>query len=485
MKQSVKNLRSSQTLLWYVNKLAPKPLTSDIILSPSTHTSSRFVAIESLRRLQKSRKPVNTIFNDLLAECPLESNDRQLATNIIYGVLRNRDSLDFMLQQLCMQPLTKLKPFIHQTLRTGLFQILYLDRIPESAAVNESVKAVQTARLPKKLQGFVNGVLRNSIRKRDELLILLNNTDRQILNHPLWLYERWEKHFGKDEAIRICKQNSKQANFSLHVNSCATDRESFLEILEKEGICAHKGKYCDDTVILEDFHGSINRLPGFRKGFFQIQDQGAQLLTHLISPVIQGGEYLDACAGVGGKTSILTQLTKALGSRVSAVEPEKMRRKKFVENMERLHPGLAIPLFPGSLQDFSASTSKRFHGILLDAPCSGTGVTRRHPDIRWNRQIEDIHRYQKIQIELLQTAATLLRPKGVLVYATCSLEKEENEQVIDKFLSCHPDFARESCTPYLPATTHHLITNGFFHPHPGAEIDGFFSARLIKLVSSS
>lgn len=446
----------------------------------STHTSSRFVAIETLRRLQKSRKPVNAIFNNLLAEHPLENNDRQLATNIIYGVLRSRDSLDFMLQQLCRQPLTKLKPFIHQTLRTGLFQILYLSRIPESAAVNESVKAVQAARLPKQLQGFVNGVLRNSIRKKDGLLSLLNNTDQQILNHPLWLYKRWEKHFGKNEAIRICEQNSNQANFSLQVNSCTTDRDNLLEILEKEGIYAHKGKYCNDTLILEDFHGSINRLPGFTEGFFQIQDQGAQLLTHLINPLIQGGEYLDACAGVGGKTSILTQIAEAVSARVSAVEPETMRRKKFVENMERLHPKQTIPLFPGSLQSFSASTNKRFHGIFLDAPCSGTGVTRRHPDIRWNRQIEDIHRYQKVQIDLLQTAAALLRPKGVLVYATCSLEKEENEQVVDKFLSDNPDFVQESCSPYLPAATHPLITNGFFNPHPDAEIDGFFGARLIK-----
>ena len=419
-----------------------------------------------------------------MAEYPLESNDRQLATNIIYGVLRSQDSLDFMLQQLCRQPLTKLKPFIHQTLRTGLFQILYLNRIPESAAVNESVKAVQAARLPKKLQGFVNGVLRNSIRKRTELLELLNNADRQIFNHPLWLYKRWEKHFGENEAIRICEQNSKQANFSLQVNSCATDRESLLETLGNAGICAHKGKYCDDTLILENFHGSINRLPGFREGFFQIQDQGAQLLPRFINPVVENGEYLDACAGVGGKTSILIQLAEPAGARVSAVEPKKTRRKKFVENIGRLHPNLTIPLFAGSLQNFAVSSNKRFHGILLDAPCSGTGVTRRHPDIRWNRQIEDIDRYQKIQLELLQTASALLLPKGVLVYATCSLEEEENEQVIDEFLSSNPDFVQKSCEPFLPATTHPLVTNGLFSPHPGSEIDGFFSARLIKIPSS-
>lgn len=449
-------------------------------MSPPTHTSSRFVAIESLRRLQKNRTPVNGIFNALLTEYPLESNDRQLAMNIIYGVLRNRDSLDFMLQHLCRQPLNKLKPFIHQTLRTGLFQILYLDRIPESAAVNESVKAVQAARLPKKLQGFVNGVLRNSIRRRNKLLKQLNDSDQPILNHPLWLFRRWEKRFGKNEAIRICVQNSKQAHLSLQVNSCATTRDSLLETLHKEERYVHKGKYCDDTLILEDFHGSLYSLPGFEEGFFQVQDQGAQLLTHLLQPMAHNGDYLDACAGVGGKTSILIQCAKTAGAHISAVEPEKMRQKKFVENMARLHPNMAIPLFTNSLQDFLMSTSKRFHGILLDAPCSGTGVTRRHPDIRWNRRIEDINRYQKIQLELLQTAATLLHPKGVIIYATCSLEKEENEQVIEKFLSANPDFVQESCVAFLPPEAHSLVTNGFFNPHPESELDGFFGARLVN-----
>ncbi|MEA3469807.1 MAG: 16S rRNA (cytosine(967)-C(5))-methyltransferase RsmB [Thermodesulfobacteriota bacterium] len=450
-------------------------------MPPAKNNSARFVAIESLCRLQKSRKPVTGIFNSVLTAYPLESNDRQLATNIIYGVLRKRDSLDCMLQHLCRQPLKKLKPFVHQALRTGLFQILYLDRIPESAAVNESVKAVQTARLPKRLQGFVNGVLRNSIRKRDELLNLLKNPEQPILNHPLWLYKRWEKQYGREEAIRICEQNNEQAVFSLQVNSCATDRNTLLEALRKKKINACNGQYCDATLILTDFHGGVSRLPGFNEGLFQVQDQGAQLLTRLIGPMVQEGEYLDACAGVGGKTSVLVQLAAPLRARISAVEPDVMRQEKFKENMKRLHPKLRLPLFPGSLQDFAVSNSKRFHGILLDAPCSGTGVIRRHPDIRWNRRVEDFDQYQKTQLDLLHTAATLLRPQGVLVYATCSLEEEENEQVIEQFLTHNPDFSLENCTSSLPSTAHTFVTKGCFAPLPGPEIDGFFSASLIKL----
>jgi len=454
-------------------------------LPPLHKKSARFVATKTLCELEKSRKPVKNIFNALLADYPLESNDRQLAVNIIYGILRKRESLDIMLQHLCSQPLKKLKPFIHQALRVGLYQIMFLDRIPESAAVNESVKAVKAARLPKRLHGFVNGVLRNSIRKRDELLALIKNPDHPILNHPHWLVGRWKKQYGEKEALRICKQNNEQAVFSLQVNSCVTDRETLLEHLQKNEIVAHPGKYCSDTLILDDFHGDVSRIPGFNEGHFQIQDQGAQLLSRLIGPMIpDDGEYLDACAGVGGKTSVLVQLAEQVQAKVSAVEPEKARLEKFKENMSRLHPSVDIPLFPHRLQDYAVSNSKRFHGILLDAPCSGTGVTRRHPDIRWNRRGEDFKHYQETQLELLQTAATLLLPNGILIYATCSLEAEENEQVIKQFLNRNPDFSLEDCTASLPPTALSLITNGYFSPMPSTEIDGFFSARLRNKPSS-
>lgn len=447
---------------------------------PSQNKSARFVAIKTLCKLQKSRKPVNSLFNKVLTEYPLESNDRQLATNIIYGLLRKQESLDTMLQHLCPQPLKKFDPFVLQALRVGLFQILYLDKIPESAAVNESVKAVQAARLPKRLHGFVNGVLRNSIRKREELLALVTNPAQPILNHPGWLTKRWEKRYGKKETLRICIQNNEQAAFSLQINSSTTDRATFRATLEEDTITNHCGSYCEDTLILEDFNGGVAGLPGFDEGYFQVQDQGAQLLAHLIGPMVQDGEYLDACAGVGGKTSVLIQRALPVRARVSAVEPDKARLEKFKENMKRLHPSLDVPVFPGTLQDFAQSSSKRFHGILLDAPCSGTGVIRRHPDIRWNRRADDFSHYQQTQLELLQAAATLILPQGILVYATCSLEEEENDQVIERFLADNNMFSLDTCSSPLPDAAQPLLSGNYFAPLPGPEIDGFFGARLIR-----
>lgn len=444
--------------------------------------SARFVAIATLCELQKSRTPVNTIFTSVLTEHPLENNDRQLAANLIFGLLRNRESLDIMLQYLCRQPLKKFHPFVLQALRVGLFQIMYLDRIPESAAVNESVKALQAMHLPKRLHGFVNGVLRNAIRKREELLSLTENPASPILNHPEWLTKSWEKRYGRLETLRICRQNNDQAALSLQINSCLTDRDTFCKILSQNGINSHSGKYCTNTLILEDFNGAVHEIPGFTEGHFQIQDQGAQLLAHLVGPMTDKGEYLDACAGVGGKTSVLIQMAKTPMASVAAAEPDKGRRTRFTENMRRLHPDLDIPLFSGTLQEFAATTSKRFHGILLDAPCSGTGVIRRHPDIRWNRRPEDLSRYQEIQLELLQAGTTLLLPGGTLVYATCSLQEEENEQVIERFLTANKDFILEECSASLPSKAHQLCNKNFFAPLPGNEIDGFFGARLTRLA---
>ena len=422
--------------------------------------------------------PVAPLFDTLVCELHIQNSDRQLAKNIIYGTLRKRQSIDCILEELCSQPLKKIKPFVYQALSVGIYQLLYLDRIPESAAVNESVKAVQAAKLPKKLQGFVNGVLRNVIRKKDTLLPLINTPERPILNHPRWLTDCWQQQFGKTEMERICSHNNSPAELALQVNSCSTDTDTLLRLLQDHDVIAQKGHHCDTTLIVKEYHGSIPELPGFSEGFFQVQDQGAQLLTELVGPIVANGEYLDACAGVGGKTSSLLQLCHPVSAHVTAVEPDSGRRRKFKKNLARLHPQLSVSVFSETLQDFAKNCSMQFHGILLDAPCSGTGVTGRHPDIRWNRRIEDLQKYQETQLELLHTAAKLLHPEGILVYATCSLEKEENTDAIEQFLADHEHFSLESCKAYIEKNNADLLRNGNFHPLPDKETDGFFAVRL-------
>jgi 16S rRNA (cytosine967-C5)-methyltransferase len=237
-------------------------------------------------------------------------------------------------------------------------------------------------------------------------------------------------------------------------------------------------------LILPDFHGAVNRLPGFDQGHFQIQDEAAQLLPRLLTPFVNNGRYLDACAGLGGKTTNLIGLGHGRVITIMAVEPEPRRRQKFQENMRRLHPAAPVTLVEQDLQHFAADCDLRFDGILVDAPCTGTGVTGRHPDIRWSRRECDPARLQQTQLMLLEQAAGLLAPGGILVYATCSLEPEENEEVIALFLADHPEFNLEDCAPFLPEPARELVRDHFFAPRPGPTIDGFFGARMRKVVSS-
>ena len=447
-----------------------------------TARTARFAAIETLCQLERTRLPAGSLFDKVAAECMLMGSERHLAMNIIYGVLRQRQALDALLQTLCRQPLSRIKPFVRQALLTGLYQIFFLDRIPESAAVNESVKALQAAHLPKNLQGFVNGVLRESLRQKEVLTTHLHkdSSGAPFLNHPEWLVRRWQERYGQEEMRRICATNNQQSTLTLLVNTCSTTREQLLADIEQAGIVVQPGIYSQDALILPDFHGAISTIPGFSQGHFQVQDEAAQLLALLLGPIVRNGLYLDACAGLGGKTGNLVQLCASSNATIAAVEPDLQRQQKFRENMQRLHADAAVTLYGMDLLHFSQDCDLRFDGILVDAPCSGTGVIGRHPDIRWSRQESDLARYQQIQLALLEEAAGLLAAGGTLVYATCSLEPEENEELIALFLDRNPEFMTEDCTPFLPPTAGQLIRDGFFAPHPGPSIDGFFGARLVR-----
>ncbi|TKB26923.1 16S rRNA (cytosine(967)-C(5))-methyltransferase RsmB [Desulfopila sp. IMCC35006] len=443
--------------------------------------TARYTAIETLCNLYRSQSPVKPLFDRVVQKYSLPTNERSLAMQMVYGVLRHRQFLDRILELLSRTPLRKVDPFVHQALAVGLYQLFFLHRIPESAAVNEVVESCKVAKVPQRLHGFVNGILRQAIRQKKTLAVQAqtDNSGRPILNHPDWLIQRWQQNFGSAETDRICRANNSEPTLVLRVNSARITREDFCRILDAAGITSQPGRYSPEAVSLPEFHGSITSLPGYDEGFFQVQDEAAQLATTLLGPFFPAGEYLDGCAGLGGKTSHLLQLAKLHDLRITAVEPEPQRLKKLQDNIARLFPDSRLIIHEGTLQQFSTlCAADFFHGILIDAPCSGTGVTGRHPDIRWNRRPEELMRYQLEQIHLLSLAATLVRQKGVLVYATCSLEPEENQQVVHEFLRIHPDFALTDCSPYLPESARQFIENDFFIPHPSATIDGFFAARM-------
>jgi len=255
------------------------------------------------------------------------------------------------------------------------------------------------------------------------------------------------------------------------------EKGGLADRLRGAGIEVEPGLYAPTSLLLHGYKGTVSNLPGYEEGLFQVQDEAAQLVSLLMGP-LGPGRYLDACAGLGGKTTHLGELLGKEGQLV-AVEPEPRRLDLLAANLQRLHLSDRVEIFAGELRQLSRLRDEKFSGILLDAPCSGTGVIRRHPDIRWNRQEADLLRYQGRQLALLNEATALLAPGGHIVYVTCSTEPEENEQVLEKFLAAHPGFAVEDCRNRLPSAAMKFIgPDGYFRTLPDLGLDGFFSARL-------
>lgn len=442
--------------------------------------ASRHNAVQCLVAWDRNRSAVQPHINSIIYKSDLSARDRQLAVMLVQGVLRHMEYLDAVIVRFTSHPLRKMKPLTLMTLRVGVYQLLYLDRIPDSAAVNETVKVLRAERQPRWLVNFANGILRNISRNKKELpgVEKAGKENGPVLNHPAWLIRRWQKKYGIAHTAEICRRNNLEPDLVLRVNTLRTNSQSLARLFADAGVGVREGKYAPDSLVVDASAGSLPSLPGYQEGFFHVQDEAAQLVTSLLGPFQPEANYLDACAGLGGKTALIAQLAGER-SKLTAVEPNGYRFRLLTENIERLGVAGKVDLRRGTVADVQVKRKEGFIGILVDAPCSGTGVIRRHPDIKWNRRQRDLPEYQTLQLEILQQAAQLLQPGGVLVYATCSLEPEENEQVVDKFLEENKEFSLSDAQKWLPAEATSLVNHrGFFTPTPADGIDGFFGARL-------
>jgi 16S rRNA (cytosine967-C5)-methyltransferase len=445
----------------------------------SSSPDPRAVAIEILCLWASTHNAIDQLFHAAIT--PLSGKDRGLVKTLVYGVLRQKEYLDHIIRSFSKHRLREMKPRTLMTLRLGVYQLLFLNRIPESAAVNATVNTLKVAGQPAWLIGFANGILRAVARGRATL-----PTSEQmalakppILNHPAWLLARWQAKFGEEKARTICHCNNTEPPLSLRVNSRRSSPTLLQELLAKSGIIAHKGFYSPASLTVEAFPGGITSLPGYESGFFQVQDEAAQLASLLAGPLLGRCRVLDGCAGLGGKTSHLAEMLQPEGS-IVAVEPEPRRYRLLWENLRRLGQTAQVVPTRATLLEYAATRPPAFDCILIDAPCSGTGVIRRQPDIRWNRLPEQLPRYQATQLELLTIAACLLKPGGVLLYATCSLEAEENQELVRLFLDAHPGFTVEDARGLLPEHAWRLVDqDGFLCSHPSDGLDGFFATRLI------
>ena len=455
---------------------------------PDTPRSpARAIALTVLLACRSGDKALDDELEKRAADGRLEGRDRSLAMELAYGTLRRQETIDWRLKPVLKRPLLRLPVVVQMVLRLGAYQLLYLDRIPPSAAVDESVRLVKSyaGQLHRDWAGFVNAVLRNMIRVPEPALPDPNVDPARSLSvrHsvPLWLCQRWIDRLGSDQAEAACRITGSVPAVTLRVNRLRVSREQFLDRLKQEGIAASPTAVSPVGVVLEKGE-AVTSLPGFQNGDFYVEDEAAQLIPPLLDP--QPGELvLDACAAPGGKTTHLAALMQNRGE-ILALDRNADRLKLVDENRRRL--GIAI--IRTICADAAVSLPSAIHGrmfdrILVDAPCSGLGVLRRHPEAKWTKHEVMLARHHLLQTQILDAVASVLRPGGVLVYSTCSTEREETEDVVAQFCRDHPGWARESVASWLPPAALLFVTaDGALSTMSNTVgMDGFYAVRLRKV----
>ncbi len=426
-----------------------------------------------------------------LKKTPLQENDRALATELVYGCVRRQYTLDTLLEQLSSKPQTP-SPDLRAILHLGLYQLRYLNHIPPAAAVHSTVELCKALKLPYGV-GFVNAVLRHYLREQatrpDVLHLPSDPLDRLGVLHsyPRWILEVWSAQLPLAEVEALCHWLNTPPRLDLRVNPLRTTVNQVREALQQVGIEAAAIPGLPQALALPGSIGSVPHLPGFQDGHWMIQDRSAQLVSHWLDP--QPGETIgDACAAPGGKTLHLAELMHNQG-RILAFDRTASRLKKLEQNLHRL--GLTcVEVCQGDSRhqpDLQAQCDR----VLLDAPCSGLGTLHRHADARWTQTPDTVRDLSQLQGELLRSAATWVKPGGVLVYATCTLHPAENQDQITHFLAEHPQWTIETppiaLAPSLPDPDSSplnsfpwsapLPTGLQLWPHQ-AQMDGFFMVRL-------
>ncbi|TAJ35079.1 MAG: 16S rRNA (cytosine(967)-C(5))-methyltransferase RsmB [Nitrospirae bacterium] len=457
-----------------------------------TGGGARSVALEALLEIEHSAAFADEVLDRRLSRAGLDARDRALTFELVYGVLRHKATLDWRLVHVADRPIERLPRVVATALRLAAYQLLFLERIPPSAAVNESValaKSIRpTARIPAKdWSGFVNAVLRSLIREPappwpdpdlDPVAAL-------AIRHscPSWLAARWLTRLGADRAEALCRATLAIPPLTIRTNRLRITREALAASLSRTGHIVTPTQVSPVGLVLEKC-GPVADLPQFQDGLLYVEDEAGQLVAPLLDP--QPGErILDACAAPGGKTTHLAALMQNRGE-IVAMDRQPIRLRRLEENCRRMGitnvRTVASDATGDAIRIEKDLFSRPFDRILLDAPCSGLGVLRRHPEGKWHKDERSLTAHQTLQRTLLERVSGLLRPGGVFVYSTCSTEPDENEDVIEHFCKQHAEFRREPVAPWLPDSGRDLLTaqGNFSTLLNSHSMDVFFAARLRK-----
>ncbi len=448
--------------------------------------NSREIALIVVARVETEQAYAGIVLDAELRRSSCDARDKALVAELIYGVLRWQSTIDWYVQQVSNKPLKKMHPWLRRIVRLGAYQLLFLDKIPPSAAINESVilagKYGRKAKLPiKTAKGVVNGILRSLHRRRDSLQRPETLPDpaarlAAMYSFPEWLVRRWLARFGETGAEDACRINNMPPTLSIRQNSLKISLAELAEQLQTRVATVEPFPYDLPGFSLSG-HPAVPDFPEYQQGLLTVQNASSILIGQILDP--QPWEsVVDICAGTGTKTAHLAELMRNQGS-ILALDVHAGKLKRLQAACKRLGVTIAQTQCADATQ-FLPPSGQQYDRVLVDAPCSGIGVLRRHPEAKWTTQESDFRRLQALQQRILHQAATCVRPGGILVYSTCTTEPEENQHVAQTFLQNQPDFQTEFVGAYIPEELHDRITpEGWLLIDPPQPVfDGFFGARL-------
>ncbi len=442
----------------------------------------RETALKILYEINKSGAYSNIALNKNLEDNKLSNLDRAFITELVYGNLKRKLTIDYIIDQFSSVKIKKLSPWILNILRLGVYQLVFMDKIPESAACNESVNLAKRYGHSASSR-YVNAVLRNVARSKGKLEYPDKNKDLTTYlsikySHPEWMVKSWLIRFGESFTEELLKSNNETAPLTVRINTLKTNREELQTELRKEGFETEPARYIKNALTINN-PTSITKMEAFVKGLFQVQDESSMMVAQILDPK-PGELVIDVCSAPGGKATHLAELMQNKGE-VVARDVHEHKIKLIKEASERL--GIDIissEVFDALEQD--SNLSGKADRVLVDAPCTGLGIIRRKPDIKWTRSANDLTEIVKLQEKILKSSSSYVKPGGVLVYSTCTIEPKENEEQVNKFLQANREFELEDISEFIPeGLIKATAKEGYIQLYTNTDgVDGFFISKMRK-----
>ncbi|WP_099188042.1 16S rRNA (cytosine(967)-C(5))-methyltransferase RsmB [Tepidibacter mesophilus] len=440
--------------------------------------SSREVALNAIYDIENNGLYSNLGVNKHLRDSNLKDIDRGFCTELIYGVTENKYFLNYVIDKFSKIKAKKLSPHVRNILQMGIYQILFLDSTKDFAAVNESVNL--SKKYCKKASGFVNGVLRNVVRNQTD--IKYPDKDKDIVkylsikySYEEWIIKNWIDKFGQDFTEKLVEENNERPELYLRTNELKISRENLIKKFQEQGVECESVKLVKEAIKVKSLK-NIENNELFKRGYFQIQDISSMMIGHVINPS-ENDNILDVCSAPGGKTTHLATLMKNNG-KVVARDIFDHKLKLIKENTKRL--GLNnVEIQKNDATKLDEDSIEKFDTVLVDAPCSGFGIIRRKPEIKYKKK-KDLENIPQIQKKIIQNSSEYVKKGGLLIYSTCTIEDRENIDIVNEFLELNNNFKLEPIENINVDLENQ--EDGYIKLYPNIHsMDGFFIAKLRRI----